>query len=111
MIFFEHIAHAFFGGHSHARTSQAGHGEEHRAHGPAASSTVLVHPAESSDPHKHRDVHLGTVEDGMGPPAADHAHDCVSRGPATNWLAASEAATARTTSIRLQVLAVLFEFG
>lgn len=107
MVIMEHVAHIMH--------------DTHLAHGHHTRDAELavVAPADAcdakhhSDGGKHHSDAVAPVDgDGLAPspgPGEDHSHVCVSRGSASNWVAAGTAEAG--ASLRLRIVAYMFELG
>ena len=114
MVLLEHLAHVFHDSHSHG-TGQQQHVQlpvacRHDEPVSAKLAAPLVHSedAASSGGNEHNDnahsaLHRASTE--------SHAHVCVSRGAAGNWVAADAAEADASNSLRLRILAYMFEMG
>ncbi|KXZ44706.1 hypothetical protein GPECTOR_63g33 [Gonium pectorale] len=118
MVLLEHTAHIMHGSASKAASNHAcskngdGAGHHHVGAVPAASDepdagAVALKAMISSPLAGASSAGLMTSE--SGEPAAGHSHVCVSRGSASNWMAAT--AVEAMGSLRLKVVAGLFELG
>jgi zinc transporter 1/2/3 len=114
MVLLEHVAHVFHDSHSH------GAGQQQHVQLPVACrhdepasgklEVPLVHADDAAgagnvdlDVNPHSALHRASTE--------SHAHVCVSRGAAGNWVAADAAEADASNSLRLRILAYMFEMG
>ncbi|GIL77054.1 hypothetical protein Vretimale_3218 [Volvox reticuliferus] len=108
MILLEHVAHIMHNGENNVVRVGAG-GTAAAAVAAVAADTVsdctLKVPPSCSSDLQNKDSGIATGVTALQP----HAHGCVSRGSATNWISAG--ALEAMGSLRLKVIAYLFELG
>ncbi|KXZ44705.1 hypothetical protein GPECTOR_63g32 [Gonium pectorale] len=112
MVLLEHTAHIMHGNGGAASVSALEAEQSTVAAGcavPPASADVQFKTQASLEPKTTASGQLRQSSGEVGSTPAGHSHVCVSRGSASNWVAAT--AVEAVGSLRLKVVAGLFELG